>query len=415
MLNRIDSKINDLCDFKRIAKIHVVFSLIYPFLSLMGIFVHVYGMIVDTLLTTLHILIIFLFYKTLKKLGIDAGAQKQKKIFILELLLVFIYFNMTGSTSFMKCVICLIYAYKYYLDYKVWSIMYHEAYWVQLYGTDIDFSLDPTEWKNTWRGVNIFLAVVVFFVTILKNTSIVVLVFISLIMRFLTQFTTIDDCNILFKKLESLDGILDSEEKASGNATWMIAKAKNLSKLRIVRNIVLILFLLAFLCLRYCYYENDFPVYMSDTPKNIEQYYKRNLMGIDNSFEYCKFGLRDTSTGFDTGAIYDEELHFDSTGIAWDYSGHFIDAHGKIVVNVPVFLCDRRSHRQSCIYNIFAELSGNHAEWFSTGADPYRTYTDEGRFYLIDGVFKFDTELFGKAIISDKGEIKELFLRIFDD
>lgn len=88
---------------------------------------------------------------------------------------------------------------------------------------------------------------------------------------------------------------------------------------------------------------------------NREEYSLTNWLPEWTGFHMEWHGIVDSETGDKTGAVYGNDLIFDDYGIAWDYSGHFIDTNGKNVITVSPFVMERRSGRMNLLIYAFDE------------------------------------------------------------
>ena len=172
---------------------------------------------------------------------------------------------------------------------------------------------------------------------------------------------------------------------------------------------------------------------------DVYSYSVENLMPYKSIFHDEKYGIVNVKTGFNSGAIFNDEPQFDNDGISPDYRGHFVNLKGKKIFDIPLRLRMKKSKRQLVsedFFNIFKEshipffkktysskVDCNWNGWnylfsvnksgicvlnsgyFDRYFQPDYEY-DQPKHYFDNGMAFFYSELKGAyGIISDKGKI----------
>lgn len=83
-------------------------------------------------------------------------------------------------------------------------------------------------------------------------------------------------------------------------------------------------------------------IYDENCPDYVAQYRVNNRWPEWSLFYRDKYGLIDLKTGEMTKPKFSHQLVYREDGLAWDYDGHLVDAHGNVVVDCKFYKKDGR-------------------------------------------------------------------------
>ena len=302
-----------------------------------------FGAYTDYFIQGLNIIISVVFYAALKNNRLDKAAICQKNNIVLEAVLILIYFTMTDLSAELIWIIRIIYICKLIVEVKVFCEILNEAYMVSKLIILEDCCHEIEARKKIWKIINWSILANFILIIIFRNMASFWLLFILMSVRFYYQLIIIKACCEIFRYQGPAKNIIETSGSIS---------RKTIIIRRIINSSVVCLAVVVLL-LRFIYVGQSYEFEEDDT---IKQYYVANLMPYWTGFHKDKYGLRDTATGEDTGAIYDRYLHFDGENIAWDYNGHFVDKHGNIVIDTPPVVKAKPSHREELFYITYVDL-----------------------------------------------------------
>lgn len=351
-----------------------------------------FGAYTDYFIQGFNIIISVVFYASLKNNRLHKAASCQKNNIVLEVVLILIFFTMTDLAVELIWIIRIIYICILIVEIKVFCEILNKASKVSKILIFEDCCIEMQARKKIWKIINWLILANIFLIIILRNMAAFWFLFILMSVRFYYQLIITKACCEIFSYQGPAKNIVETCEPIS---------RKTIIIRRIINSSVVCLVVIVLL-LRFIYAGQS---YESEEDDTIVQYHIANLMPYWTGFHKDKFGLRDTATGEDTGAIYDRYLFFDGENIAWDYNGHFVDKHGNIVIDTPPSVKAYYSRREEIFYityvNFVEGIPGTYA-WLDRFEEEAIDTPGFGYPYFTSGVIKFYSGLYDDYGLLDK-------------
>lgn len=256
-----------------------------------------------------------------------------------------------------------------------------------------------------WLALNISIALASYFAFEYGLGLVVFILLVFLFVKFWVQIAVIMDLNKCYKCQGPLPYLSD-----------MVTASSRLLNSRRYNRVRYIFYGLCAICaaiiviLKFNYSE---PEVFETLSNGSEVYFVNNIFPENSMFRETRWGVRNTSTGMDTGAIF-KHLEWDNSEMAWDGNGHFVNADGEII-NTPPETYMRKSLKQQSCYDYLLcstyKFTNRGGYFLQSGTIPYdhygMVYNTQGYNYFTEidlACFKSDyTGDYG--LINKKGEI----------